>query len=106
MDAHRNHPIGYKYACSVPAEHCQGNRIQVSAGLRGTGQSAAHDTPQGAFKWHKAYLVRQGYTVVDSRCLRAPSAVAIWGPSEGRQGPEVDAQPGAEGAREAGRQCG
>jgi hypothetical protein len=74
---HRNNPIGYRYACSVPHTHCCGSKVQVSTGLGGTGQSQTHDSPESAFKCHKQYLLATGYTQHDSRGLVGPDGTVL-----------------------------
>lgn len=69
---HRSNPIPAQHACGVPYGQCRGQRIHMSSGLKSTGQTQAHSTPQSAYTCHKAYLVTQGYVIRDSRTLTAP----------------------------------
>lgn len=63
--------------CGVPKDKCAGSRCNVNAGLGGVSGRRVHETPEGAFKCHKNYLISQGYEVVGSRELRAPDGSGI-----------------------------
>ena len=65
----------YAYLCGTPKDHCSGTQGNVNAALGGTRK--VHSSSENAFKCHKDYLIRIGYTVVDSRGLRAPDGSGI-----------------------------
>lgn len=59
----------YVFACGTPKEHCQGNNRAMNNGIRTIN---VHGTTEDAFNCHKRYLLKTGYTQVDSRGFASP----------------------------------
>jgi hypothetical protein len=62
------------YACGVPAEKCSGSLCKLNNGMR---PMQAHQSSESAFNCHKEFLLKQGYTIVDSRAFAPPNGGPI-----------------------------
>lgn len=62
------------YACGVPVEFCGGGLCKLNNGMR---PMQAHQSSVEAFNCHKAFLLKKGYKVVDSRAFAPPDGGPI-----------------------------